>query len=130
MQKNTIILKILNFKNNNKKTILNNLIKTWPVVIFILRRKDKVIGRINTLTNSTIFNKKINHKGLPEGVKWLKNITGWKTNDETTINNQTKKDMPMVNTNWVVNPKTKGNNPKIFKTSKMKKSDLFNTLYR
>jgi len=49
-------------------------ITKWPVPMFTLKRKDNVKGRIIQEANSIILRKPDNHKGLPKGVKWLKNL--------------------------------------------------------
>lgn len=56
------------FKN---KIFDNKIIKMCPARMFAINRTDKVIGRINLLTNSIIESNKINIIGQPIGIKWI-----------------------------------------------------------
>lgn len=93
-----MIINKKNIKKNiffKKKKLIsplhNRTKKTWPVEIFILKRKDKVKGRINFLKISIFFNMYIKNTGEPSGVKCplnlfiLKNILD-KNNDNQSLN--------------------------------------------
>ena len=70
---------MVKYVDENRQTFLLTdikAIKTWPVVIFILRRRDNVIGRIKFLTSSTIAKNGAKTTGDPEGIKLEKNLTG------------------------------------------------------
>lgn len=45
-----------------------------PIIILAVNRNPKVIGRTEVLKNSMIEIKGANHKGVPKGRNWAKNL--------------------------------------------------------
>ena len=46
----------------------------WPIIMFAVSRKPRVIGRTEVLKNSIIEINGANHKGVPRGRNWPKNL--------------------------------------------------------
>jgi hypothetical protein len=70
------------------------------------RRTDKVIGRINTLTNSITTISIIKPKGVPKGTRWARNSYKDILIDPKIRLVQTNMDTLKVNLKWLVGVNT------------------------
>lgn len=76
-------------------------ISKWPLIIFAIKRTDKVIGRIKFLTDSIRTIKELKKIGEPKGTKWVINLLNLFIKLKIIKLNQNGKAKYMVKIKWL-----------------------------